>query len=252
MRDVKIIVLIVISLIFWGCDSPDAGDCWQTSGEIVSREVALQAFDRILVNEGVKAVVRQGESYKAVITSGENLIDDVTLEVKEGQLIVSNNNGCNLFRSYGNTEVLIQAPDFREIRSSTQFAIRSEGRLQLQDLNLLSEGFLKPDMVTNGEFYLDIEADRLRMTFNGLANAYLSGRVRVLSIGIAAGNSRVEAASLEAEHVLIYHRGSNDLLVNPLNLVEGDLYGTGDLILYNRPDSLDVTEHYRGRLLYAD
>jgi len=64
-----------------------------------------------------------------------------------------------------------------------------------------------------------------------------------------SGIGRFEGRNLVAQKVEIYHRGSNDIIVNPIQELKGDLYGTGNLISINTPPVLEVVRHYQGRLI---
>ena len=87
---------------------------------------------------------------------------------------------------------------------------------------------------------------------NGIAYFKLKGSSANLSVVIAAGDSRVEAASLSVQNVTLNHRGSNDLLINPQESLRGTIRGTGDVRSYNRPDIIEVQELYKGRLIFDD
>ncbi|TRZ44388.1 head GIN domain-containing protein [Robertkochia solimangrovi] len=246
----KVILLGLFVLVLLSCDSEKAPDCLKTAGKTITEERLTESFSSILVNEGLRLVVRQQERYKVTVETGENLIADVDAKVVAGQLILSMNNTCNWVRDYGETIIYVDAPELTEIRSSTQFDVRSEGILRFESLTLLSENFQMPDYRTDGEFYLDVDVDRLSVTFNSLANAYISGQCEQLNLNFASGNSRFEGRDLEAASVNIYHRGSNDIIVNPINSLIGDLFGTGNVIVVSRPEVVEVQEHYRGRLIY--
>ena len=69
---------------------------------------------------------------------------------------------------------------------------------------------------------------------------------------VAAGDSRTEASELQAQSVTVNHRGSNDILVNPVQSISGTIRGTGDVISYNRPETITVEELYKGELIFRE
>ena len=73
----KIILIIVIASFFYNCEKP--GDCVKSTGEMVTREVEITAFETIFVYTGIGLVIKQGPEYKVEVKSGENLIDDIVL-----------------------------------------------------------------------------------------------------------------------------------------------------------------------------
>ncbi|WP_461532308.1 head GIN domain-containing protein [Sinomicrobium sp.] len=240
-------------LVFWmfSCDSEGGSDCVKLAGYTVSREIDVAPFSAITAGEGVQVVIREDEEYSVVVKTGKNLIDDIKVEVKENRLLLSDETSCNLFREYDNTVVYVSAPALSEIRSSTQFDIRSQGVLTYPSLRIVSEDY-GTDYNNTGNFYLRVENASISVLFNNLSNCYLSGTTEKLDIYLAAGNSRVEAEELTATEVNFYHRGSNDIVVNPTYRLKGDIYGTGNVIAVNKPELTEVQTHYRGELLFRE
>ncbi|SKB70741.1 head GIN domain-containing protein [Maribacter arcticus] len=245
--------ILFLSISFNSCDSENAADCFQDTGEIIRNEVEVQEFEKITVFENVTLVIKQGDTQKVEIETGENLRVEVDAVVEDGRLLLTDTNDCNYVRAYGTTIVFVTTPNLTEIRSSTGFPIRSDGVLSFDRLNLLSESFSNPEAeTTDGEFNLDLDITSLSITVNGIAYFNLRGNVENLNINIAAGDSRIEAEELVAQNVNINHRGSNDVLINPQLKISGVLRGTGDVLSYNRPAEIDVQELYNGRLIFVE
>lgn len=248
----KKIVYIFTIIIMFACDSEDAGDCWQKSGNIINREIETEPFTKILVNENIEMILKQGDEQRIIVEAGENLLSDVEVKVVEGQLQLYNYNSCNNIRDYKPVKIHVTASSITEIRSSTQYDIKSEGVLTYPNLALLSENYNNPEFQTTGNFYLNIANDRLRLVFNNLSNCFVSGTTNNLNINFAAGNCRFEGENLLAGTINVYHRGSNDIIVHPVESITGNLYGTGDLILVNQPETVDVIQHYKGKVIYQN
>tara|TARA_R110000868_G_scaffold377378_1_gene642674 strand:- start:1275 stop:2033 length:759 start_codon:yes stop_codon:yes gene_type:complete len=246
-------IFILILAIFLGCNSENAGDCFQKSGAIVQEEISLNEFSLITVFEGVKLVVKQGVEQKVVLETGENLRNDITVEVIDNRLVVRNQNSCNLFREFGLTTLYVTSPNISEIRSSTGFPITSDGVLSFPSLNLLSESFGVPEAeTTDGEFNFEVNCINLNIVSNGIAYFKVQGLTENFNITFAAGDSRLEARELIAEKINVNHRGSNDMLLNPQQSLNGTISGTGDIISYKRPPVIEVEELYKGKLIFKD
>lgn len=245
----KRIYTILLIGILAGCNSENAGDCFQLAGDMVQQEVAVMPFDRILVNEGIEMVISEGIDHEVVIATGENLLNEIEVTVVDGELILSNANGCNFFRDYAPATLYVTAPDITEIRSSTTFDIRSEGVLTYPQLHIRSEDYFG-DYQNIGDFYLTVNNVAFSVTFNNLSNCFISGATNSLNINFAAGNSRFEGTDFIASEVNIFHRSSNDIIIHPTDILEGDIYSTGNIISVNEPPVVNVTEHYIGRLIF--
>ena len=245
----KKIVYVVLLLVF-ACNSEDTIDCFQSSGDIIQQEINTSSFERIFVNRDIELIIKDAPNYKVTIETGENLINDVIAEVVDNQLILTDNNTCNYVRDYGITKIYIEAPNLTEIRTSTQYEISSDGTLNYNDLNLYSEDFNTQNDFTVGDMRLTLNSQNLTIASNNLSFFYINGEVNSLTIGFYAGAGRFEGENLIAQNVNVYHRGSNDMVVNPQQSLTGQLRGTGNLIAVNQPDTVDINQIYTGQLFF--
>lgn len=245
------ILLVGIVLFFTACNSESVSDCFQNAGDLVRDEVVVADFTKITVFENVGLVLKQGPEIKVEVETGEYLRNEVEVTVENGRLLLRDTNDCNYARAYGLTKVYVTAPNISEIRGSTGLKIESDGVLAFPILKLISESFNNTESeTTDGEFDLELDADDISITVNGITYFKLRGKTEFFDVTIAAGDSRIEAENLIAQYVNLNHRGSNDLLVNPQQLIKGEIRGTGDVISVNHPTEVDVQEIYKGRLIF--
>ncbi len=244
-------ILIIAGLI--GSCGEEGPACFRSTGDLIQEELILPEFTDITVFENIRLVLRHGPEQRVILETGENLRGAVSATVEAGVLELRDGNGCNLAREYGQTTFIVTTPDLLTLRSSTGWAVRSEGVLLFDDLTLISESFSNPETeTTDGSFDLQIDTRRLRIVANGLAYFRIRGRTGALGVNIAAGDSRVEAAGLDARRVTLNHRGSNQILVRPAERIDGVIRGYGDVLSYNRPDTVNVEETFRGRLVFVE
>ncbi len=245
----KIGYILSVILVF-GCNSEDASDCFQRTGDIIREEVAVSNFTRILVNPNVELIIREGLDTSVVIETGDNLINEVSAIVQGDRLILSDTNDCAFFRGFNQTKVFVTAPNITEIRSATQFDISSDEILEYPELTLLSEDFLENTENTTGTFNLKVKNEKISVIGNNIASFFIEGETKFLSVGFASGTGRFEGMNLEAQNVNIFHRGTNKIIVNPIEAIRGELRSTGDVISVNRPPIIEVTEFFTGKLLF--
>lgn len=243
-------IYILITLLVFSCDSEDANDCFQKTGKIVQEEVMLTSFEKILVNRDVELILKQGATFQVVIETGEHLLNDVEAKVVANELQLTDTNTCNYVRDYGITKVYVTAPNITEIRSSTQYDISSDGVLNYNTLKLFSEDFNAPDSFTVGDFKLQVNTQNLNVVGNNISSFYISGTAQKLYVGFFSGTGRFQGEDLIAQEVQIYHRGTNDILVNPQASITGEIRSTGDVIAFNHPAIVSVEEFYNGRLIF--
>ncbi len=239
----QLFVVICILSVLSGCDNANVPDCLKTRGDEVVATVMTAPFSSLSINNEFEVVITSGNAQQVRLTTGANLADEITFEVIDGLLTISNNNSCNWARRYEMPVVEITHPNITSIRQNGGGIIRSNGMLNYPDLTLISEK-------SSGNFELELSADKLVIVNNDLSNYYITGTVTNLTVGFFSGDGRFEGANLMAEDVSVFQRGTNDIIVNATESLTGRILATGDLIFVGtRPTILDVSEENRGKLI---
>lgn len=246
-------IILVFIFLQISCNGDNVPECFRNAGDLTRKTISVPDFDKITAFESLNVVLKQGDEQLVEIESGEYLIHNVSAEVKDGRLILRNDNGCNYVRKYGLTTIYVTAPNISEIRSSTGFPISSDGVLNYPSLTLISESFSNPEAeTTDGAFDLKLNSTNVSIVVNGIAYFKLGGTTQNFNVTLAAGDSRIEAENLVADNVKINHRGTNDVFINPQQSITGTIRSTGDVISVNRPPNIAVEELYNGRLIFQD
>lgn len=244
-------ILILLTILFFGCNSETGWDCIKTTGEIVSEERSVPEFTEILVWDGISVYIEQGPFHKVIIESGKNLLDGITATVENNKLEIRDSNSCNLFRDYDITTVYITVPNLTEIRSSSGFPVRSTGVLEFPELRLVSEDYQNKDTYhSDGEFFLNLDVGKLSIVANNLSVFHLRGKAVRAHFGLYSGDCRIYADDLKIDYLDIFHRSTGPMIVNPQESIRGKIVSLGDVIAKNRPPVVEVEELYRGRLIF--
>ncbi len=247
----KIAPLLLILLMFPGCDKEDAPGCLQATGEIISKEVEVAPFDELIVYGRIKLFIEQGPQQKVIIEDGVNLMGNITATVENGRLSLKNNNSCNFFREYNTTTVYVTVPNLTWLQNAGNNTIESVGTLNFPNIWLRSFNQEKDkEIYTNGDFKLDLESDYIRITGDNYSNFFLTGTTDYLNLYIADGDGRFEGERLIADVIEIQHRGTNKLIVNPQKELKGEIRSTGDVISVNRPPVVNLPAFYTGKLIF--
>nr|WP_298794369.1 head GIN domain-containing protein [uncultured Allomuricauda sp.] len=246
-------IISYLTLILIACNGENTPDCFQNAGDLIRTTTEVPNFTTITVFENINLVLKEGAEQQVEIETGEFLQNEVTASVADDRLILRNENGCNFIRDYGLTTIYVTSPNITEVRSSTGLLISSDGVLNYPNLNLISESFINSESeTTDGSFDLTLNAENVQITVNGIAFFKLAGESSNLNVLVAAGDSRIEAEGLVAQNVIMNHRGSNDIIVNPQSSISGVIRGTGDVISINRPPEVNVEELFNGKLIFRD
>lgn len=245
----KKIVYIFIVILFANCDNNNAPDCFKNAGDLIEKEFTVAPFTKVTAFKSIELIVTDAVNSSVKVETGENLMDDISITVENGRLLLKDNNGCNLNRDYNLTKVYVSAPNLTEIRNSSQFTVRSNGVLNYPDLDLLSEDD-SGDFYNNGIFNVEVNSTSIFVVINNTTTTYISGTTTNLRVNHASGDGRFEGRNLITDNAIIYHRGSNDIIVNPHVSLTANLVSTGDVISVTTPANIDVQEHFDGRVIF--
>jgi len=247
LKLLRFLTLILLIQFTNSCSSDSVPECFKGGGSIVVYEVPVEEFSSVNIAEGIELIIKQGPEYKVIIETYDNLKNAITANVSNGELIVRNNTGCNWVRDYNTTKIYITTPVLTQVYSASQFAVKSEGVLAFPDL-LLRSGLYGE--TASGSFELAVNSNSLTIEDNQSVYCNVWGTVENLSVNFYAGDARFEGANLIAQKVSVYHRSSNDIIVNPQQEVIGTVYSTGDLVLVNIPPVIQVGQLYTGTVLF--
>jgi len=66
---------------------------------------------------------------------------------------------------------------------------------------------------------------------NNVSRYFITGNTVEALLNLYAGDGRIDAQNLTAQTIKVYHRGSNDMIVRPIQSITGKMLSTGDIIL---------------------
>jgi hypothetical protein len=232
------------------CERPS--ECIESAGATKIKDIPVEAFSKIKVYRGIEVVITEGAETKVQIQAGENYINDIEVKQYVNQLVFKDNSGCNWVRDYGQIKIFITTPTLEEIYSKTDRDISSNGVLTFPNLNIIS--FDKDadgeSGAGTGDFILEINNNSLTISNNNVSRFYLSGQTNNANFNFYFGDGRIEAEQFTIQNLYVYHRGSNDMIVKPMQRLTGTLNSTGNVILKNVPPLVDIEELYQGNVIY--
>ena len=246
MKKIGLIVGFLFLII--GCSKP--GDCIESTGDMITKEFVVPNFEKIIVYQGIALVVKEGPEYKVEVRTGENLIDGIEVKVTDNFLSLKDNTTCNWVREYGHTTVYVTAPNVVELHSKTEKTISSDGVLNYPILRLISMDLT--DGAGTGDFNVQVNNYQTVIENNNVSRYYVSGQTNSLWVNFYDGNGRFMGENLSAKWVKIFHRGSNDMIVKPIDSITGRMVSTGNVVLKNTlpADRVKVDVLYKGKVIY--
>ena len=98
------------------------------------------------------------------------------------------------------------------------------------------------DGAGTGDFIIQVDNGQLVVESNTVSNYYIKGNCYQMLLNFYFGDGRFYGKDFHVENVKVYHRGSNDMFVYPLQKIEGIINATGNVVLENIPPIIDVEE----------
>lgn len=242
------LVLSCLLLVGIRCDSGDPGLCFDGAEPIVERIVEVATFDKIIVRDNIQMILSEGPQSVRIETA-ESIIADVDVFVSNGTLTLIDESRCDLFEASVPTLVYVSAPDLRRIRNASQYEISSEGVLRYESLVLVSDEN-ENSKYRIADFRLELAVGGLEVISNNFSNFFISGTAERALIGFYGGAGRFEGAAFLVDELNVFQRGSNVMIVHPLNSIRGKIVSNGDVIAKNRPEIVEVETLYSGRLIF--
>lgn len=243
----RILLLFFAAGLALSCNSDNAQECFRSMGDTVNYTIAVPEFSSINVSPGIELVIAEGDIQSVSVQTGANLKEYITAEVIDGKLYLTNANNCNWVRKYNSTTITVTTPNLSQIYTATQFTVRSAGTLHFPDLSIQSGIF---NETASALVSLEVDCNNLTIEDNQNLDCFITGSVENLSVNFYSGDARFDGTGLDATNVKVFHRSSNDIMVQASQQVTGTLYSTGNLVLLNHPPVVEVDRKYTGKIVY--
>lgn len=242
--------LVIVFFMLTSCDSETANSCVRTSGSIVKHQIEdLPTFNRIRIEEGIELILAQSTEHKIEVEAGSNLINDISVEVIDQELVIKSNISCNWLREYASAKAYVTFVELNQIYSVSQYKVHSDQLLSFDHVELASGVYQEG---VSSEFELKIQSNHLTIQSNDASYFKISGNSNTMYVAFWAGVPRIEAPNFKVNIIDVFQRSSNDMILHPINEIRGNIYSTGDIILTNTPNLIDVQQHYTGKLIIND
>lgn len=238
---------LILSFCILSCNSEEGLDCFKKQGEQITQEISVEFFEKISISDGIELTIKQDTIQAIYLTAGKNLINDIHFKVENGELKISDENGCEILRNTSRAKVYLTTPILQKINSCSQFSIHSDGVLKFPQLEL-SSGI--EEETPASIFDLEIENDRLLVNDNVSSVFRITGKTHHLTINFWGSNGRFEGENLKADEVEIFQRSTNDMIVFPIDKIQGKILSTGNVVLKNLPPVVEVEQLFTGHLIY--
>lgn len=238
------ISLIIISILI-SCKKPENRTCLKSVGNIIEKEISLENYDKLILNEHIKYILVQDSTNKIILKGGGNLLNEIGVSLTDLTVELKNNNRCNFLRNYEKVvEAEIHFTELMNIKIIGSETLTNKGIIKLNYFALtISDGAGSVNLdidanviVTNltggnGDFTLNGDANFAHFIINGsgYCNTYglnVKDSLAVITnsnapIKVNANNTKFRAEIKRNGD--LYYKGTPTFL-------DYQIYGTGELI----------------------
>lgn len=239
---IRILIILLVVLSLTSCEK--VCDCAKGTGAITSEFRSTTNIQQIELYNNIDLVIHIDTLSKIKITSGENLIREITTENNNGVLKIKNKNNCNWVRKFNPTitvEVWTTNLTYLLVRDAT-------GDIYFED-SLNCNEFYFDSFSSTGKFNFKLKGSEAHLNINnGPADIKAIGKVTNFYL-YGAGYGKLDCVNLHSDYVFVTNKGTNDFLVNVQQLIEANIYGVGNIYYQGNPTSILKKELGQGKLI---
>ena len=233
MKKALLIIVPLILLISLACnvnfDLPSIhlgdGVTISSGGNSVTQERSVSNFDKVDLRSMGNITITQGEEESLTITADENIIDHLTSNVSNNELILSTEDNYT-FNNIGEIHYDLKVKDLSRIKLSGFGNIDMDG-LTTDSLDVRLSG--------SGNFKMqDLTADQLDLVISGFGSADVSGTVPTEHITIT-GSGNYDGGDLQSQVADITVSGFGSATVWANENLKVTLTGSGNVDYYGSP-----------------
>ncbi len=191
------------------------------SGTIVSESPAVDAFDQIDV-DGVfdaEVTVAEGSAHSVEIWTDDNLIDEIEVEVVDGELRLSVRDDTSIDPT--RLDAIISMPTLSSVEADGAADVSALGGVSTASLSVEASG-------ASTVVIAAVSVDDLEIETNGASTVKLDGRTADLDIE-ANGASSIEMQSFDAVDVTIDLNGASSVDLGSAERVSGETNGASSM-----------------------
>ncbi len=202
------ILCLVAALLAVGC-TPLLG-----SGRAASQDYELSGFARVYASHGFEADVRQGDAYSVRVTTDDNILDDVVVEVSGDALSIGLPTGTF---TTSRLQAEVTLPALREVRASGGSRVSFSGFSE-EGESFRAEG--SGGARVEGEAF----AEEMRIDLSGGSRATISGSAERLEVTVSGGGN-ADFSDLEVQDADVNVSGGSSATVNVRDTLDATASG---------------------------
>lgn len=206
--------------------------CTVTQADSERRD--LNGFTAVDARSGIDVDIRIGDEFLVEVDSGDEDLDDIETEVRNGTLQISIDRDDWNWGDWQNSYVVsIVMPALEEVEAS--------GGADVRVIDAITGDAFELDASGGADVELEVAVSRIEIEVSGGADVEISGTADT-AIARTSGGADLDARDLEARHADLRASGGADLAMGVIETLEARASGGADIDYYGDPRVLDEDE----------
>jgi len=233
-------------IIVFGCNRPQAPDCFQKAGNIVSIERTFDSTIKSLeLHDFIHITLIPSDENKVIVSGPENLLPEVITSLSNGTLFIDDENSCDWVRSFEVQPRVIVMANVDRITNYSQGNIESFGPIS-------GNRFDMENWQATGHIYLEFDCDSVFFhTHTGVSTASLNGSSKYTYI-YHNGLGPLESQGLISQKTSVRSNSINDVSVFADDKLVAWIEGSGDILYSGYPEEVIVIQDGDGDVISID
>lgn len=184
--------------------------------------------------------LKQGSNREVVIEAGEDMLEKIITEVKNGKLIVRYD--TRKYFKYPRVKVYITSPEINGLSISSSGDIIAETAIKANEIDLSISG--------SGEIHIDVlDANKATVGISGSGNIFLGGTNTLDDLELAiSGSGDLEADKLKTENFNGRISGSGSCRISVSSTLYAKISGSGKIYYTGNPQ-IDASISGSGKVI---
>jgi hypothetical protein len=221
------------------------------SKEKVIKTIDLQQIDTIEINPLIELKVYDTTFNKMQIEVSKDVRKNISYKIIHKKLIINNNTDCLIQNKNAVASVKLYVTDLKCIIANTDLSVASGNLWQFDQISLICENH---SIGSNNiaDFNIQAAVNKMKVTANGTSIFTVTGTCNDLNVSFYGVNPIFKGQNFKAQNITVFQRSDADMHLFPIQSISGDLYGYGDIYLYNRPPQINIRQHYAGHIYFVN
>jgi hypothetical protein len=225
-------VLFIAGLFLISISYAQIGKKVKGNGNMTTTTRTTSDYESIKCSGSFDYILVEGQEGQIKLEGEENLLEYITVEVKNNVLLVKVKDYVSI-NSSKNKGIKITIP-FKEIN-----AISLSGSGDLWNEDIITSNNLKVSLAGSGDIVLNLNSTTVNGTLSGSGDLTLKGSTNNLNVSVA-GSGDFNASDLKSNNTDVSISGSGDVKVVSLESLKARVAGSGSIVFLGNPSRQDT------------